>query len=134
MNTPESLHNDALDPATAESQRAFVREMNARVQSVYAWSGALALCSAAGVLLLFWVLEALWTIAPWPLSLLTFLSTLFFARAIIRKKTQIYRAHVLEYCTLNDFDPNILYEYYKDDDTYSFFVALIQPAQHPPTE
>ena len=114
----------------AESHRAFVREMNRRVQRVYALGGLLALLSGASVLEVAWSLGALFTLAPWPLSILTFLVMLFFVRDRIRKELQTLERRVLEFADMNELEVDVLYNYYESDDLFSFFMLLRNAARH----
>lgn len=112
------------DTSPYEAHRAFAREMNARIQRVYSYAGLLALGAGGSVLGVAWVLGALGTLAPWPLSVLVFLVTLFFVRETIRRRTQTYHQRVLEFCQVNALEAEGFYDYYAQDQTFSFLGTL----------
>ncbi len=116
------LMND--DVPEHEAHRAFAREMNARIQRVYSYGGLVALSAASCVLGVAWWVGALATLAPWPISALVFLVTLFFVRETIRRRTQTYHQNVLEFCQVNALDVDAFYDYYARDQTFSFLTTL----------
>lgn len=98
--------------------------MNARIQRVYSYAGLGALLAGGSVLAAAWWLGALATLAPWPMSVLVFLVSLFFVRETVRRRTQTYHQRVLEFCQVNALDVDAFYDYYAQDQTFSFLGTL----------
>lgn len=110
-----------------ESHRPFVRDIDRAFSGVYGYGGM----SIIGILMLYlggaFALEALSHVSTWIIGITVLLASLKILSTIIKKRKVVIRTRLEQYCATNEIPTDALRDYFKRDNMYPFFAALLEP-------
>ena len=110
----------------AEAHRGFVREMDSYLGKAYGTGGGVVVTVLLGVVLVGWWMGWLTQATLWVPGITATLGALYLVRRWIYDRRDRLRERVQRYCEANDVVPALLYDYYEDQNTYPFFVAIFE--------
>ncbi|MFU8804121.1 MAG: hypothetical protein ACNA8W_09960, partial [Bradymonadaceae bacterium] len=108
--------------------RAFVRELNEQMGRAYGFGGGFAVLVMVAAIGIGYYLKVLGSPALWVVTVTLGLIALFVARSRIYHHRRALRDKTRAYCETNGLAPEVLCEYYAEDEIYPFFGALFEEA------
>ncbi|QED29465.1 hypothetical protein FRD01_19945 [Microvenator marinus] len=109
-----------------EAHRPFVRDVNQEVSGVYGWGGFSILLTLSAWIGGVFLMNAETRVFSWLLALVVLLAGLKVLSGVLRKRRARTRERVSAYCDTNELQVEELREYFRQDDTYPFFMAVFE--------
>ena len=110
-----------------ETHRPFVRDIDRAFSGIYGYGGMSVIAIVGLYFGAAFALKFLGHVGTWVIGVTLVLASLKILSTVIKKRKIIIKTRLEQYCATNEIPTDALRDYFRQDNMYPFFSALLEP-------